>query len=233
MLKIKGFQGISLIDYPERISSVVFTKGCNMRCPFCQNPELVEGMKEEGEMMREDEVIKTIIERKGFIDGVVITGGEPTIQEGLIDFCKKLKNISLLVKIDTNGYLPDVLNCLIQSNSVDYIAMDIKSSFKNYNNACGITVHIDKIKESLEILKNANIDYEIRTTCVPGIVDCEKIKEIAREIYWAKRYIFQQYRNCKTLNPNFKKIAPCSNDILLGFKKGAEGFISNVFVRGI
>ncbi|MEW6103509.1 MAG: anaerobic ribonucleoside-triphosphate reductase activating protein [bacterium] len=229
-MKIKGFQGVSLIDYPEKVSSVIFTGGCNMRCPFCQNKELVENSIPS---LNEEDILKAIFERKGFIDGVVITGGEPTIQHDLADFCRRLKNEGFFVKLDTNGYLPDVLRGLIENKAIDYISLDIKSTFSDYNNTCGITVDVDKIKESLEILRNMEIDYEIRTTGVPGIIDLEKIKEIAREISWAKKYVIQQYRNEKTLNPDFEKIAPYPKDVLLGFKREAEAFISNVSVRGI
>jgi len=227
-MEIKGFQGVSLIDYDGVISSVVFTGGCNMRCPFCQNPELVNNI---GETLDEERVLNLMSERKGFIDGVVITGGEPTIQNGLLEFCKSLKRGGFLVKLDTNGLLPNVLKDLIEN--IDYISLDIKSSFANYNNACGINVDINKIKESLDILRDSKIEYEIRTTCVPGIVDIEKIREIVKGISWAKRYVLQQYRQEKTLDPSFSKIMPYSKDILLGFKKEASGFISNVFVRGI
>lgn len=226
-MEIKGFQGVSLIDYPERISSVVFTGGCNMRCPFCQNPELVQNISP---LIEEDKILKAIFERKGFIDGVVITGGEPTIQNDLTNFCRILKNEGFFVKIDTNGYLPDVLKNLLQD--IDYISLDIKSSFRNYNNACGIEVDIDRIKESLDILKNSDIDYEIRTTCVPTIVDGEEIKEIVSYIPWAKRFVLQQYRNLKTLDPNLEKIAPYPNERLFGFKREAERFIPSVFIRG-
>ncbi|MEW6481442.1 MAG: anaerobic ribonucleoside-triphosphate reductase activating protein [bacterium] len=230
MMKIAGFQGVSLIDYPDKVSSVIFTSGCNMRCPFCQNKDLV--LSNNG-FLNEDDILKAIIERKGFIDGVVITGGEPTIQDGLLDFCKRLKSNSLLVKLDTNGYLPDVLRGLIENKAIDYIALDIKSTFSSYNNACGIDVDISKIKESLEILKNSNIDYEIRTTGVPSLIDEEVIREIASYIPWTKRYVLQQYRNKKTLNRDFEKILPYSGEVLLSFKSIAEKSIKEVLIRGI
>lgn len=228
MIKIKGFQGLSLIDYPERICCVVFTSGCNMRCPFCQNPELVSG---DSKLQDEDKILEKIIERKGFIDGVVITGGEPTIQKGLVDFCKRIKDGGFFVKIDTNGLLPDVLKGLI--DVVDYISLDIKASFRNYAIACGKEIGVDNIKESLMILKNTKIDYEIRTTCVPGIITEGEIKEIASAIFWTKRFVLQQFRNTKTLDPSFEKIEPYPAEILFGFKNEAENFIPCVKIRGI
>lgn len=227
-MEIRGFQGVSLIDYPGKICSVVFTGGCNMRCPFCQNPELVQNLSP---LMEEDKILKAIFERKGFIEGVTITGGEPTIQDSLLDFCKILKNEGFFVKVDTNGYLPDVLKSLLQS--IDYISLDIKSSFRNYNNACGIEVDTNRIKESLEILRNLDISYEIRATCVPCIVDDEEIKEIASYIPWAKRFILQQYRNLKVLNADFEKIPPYPSEKLFEFKSYLEGFIPNVLIKGI
>ncbi|HAW49749.1 TPA: anaerobic ribonucleoside-triphosphate reductase activating protein [bacterium] len=226
-MKIGGWQGISLIDYPEKISSIVFFSGCNMKCGFCQNPSLVKSIEET----KEDVVINAIIERKDFIDGIVLTGGEPTIQDRLIDFCKYFKDHGFSIKLDTNGYLPDMIERLI--SIVDYIAMDIKAVFSDYDKVCGINVDIEKIKASMEIIKNSTIDYEFRTTCVPIIITEEKIVEIAGYIPWTKRYVLQQYRNENTLDPNFLNIRPYPPEKIHRFASLANDFIHNVGVVGV
>ncbi len=195
---IKGFNGTSLIDYPDIISSVVFIGGCNFRCPICHNPELVlpellSGLRN----LDEKEVLMEIKKRKGFIDGVVITGGEPLLYENTIELIRKIKDIGLKVKIDTNGSFPENLKKILPF--VDYIAMDIKSSIKKYNAACGVKVNIDKILESIEIVKGFK-EHEFRTTVHPKYVLKEDIIEILNLIKGAKRYKLQNTRGLKNIS---------------------------------
>jgi len=191
-LKVGDVLDLSTVDYPGKISSVVFFYGCNFRCPFCYNVKLVEGNeykeKEVGELIE-------IIKGKKFVDAVTLTGGEPTIQPEVKELCEGLKKLKFLVKLDTNGYEPDVVKKLIKSGFLDFVSMDIKASPEKYNELSGITCNLDKIKETLEILKSSDIDYELRTTIVPGLNDSkEEIKKICDFIKPAKVYVLQQFR---------------------------------------
>jgi pyruvate formate lyase activating enzyme len=183
--------------------------------------------------MEEREVIEILSERRGFIDGVVITGGEPTIQKDLSDFAKRIKELGLLVKIDTNGLLPDVLTELTSAGAVDYIALDIKASLTNYDRACGRKIETKKIKESIDLLLSSDIDYEFRTTCVPSLVNGEEISAICELIRGAKRYSLQQFQNKRTLNPEFGKVEPYSYEEIKRLAEIAEGYVQSVDLRGL
>ncbi len=199
---IKGFQGVSLIDYPEHIASIVFIGGCNFRCPFCHNIELVlpEELKKLP-TLSEEYILKELIRRKNFINGVEFTGGEPTLYKGLTKFLKRIKEeVKIDIKLDTNGTNPSIIEELLEESLVDYIAMDIKSSPDNYNRAAGVKVDIDAIKKSVELIKSSQIDYEFRTTLVPDFVKEEDIGKICKFLGNVKRYVLQRYRPEKTLN---------------------------------
>jgi pyruvate formate lyase activating enzyme len=204
---IKSFLGTSAIEYPGKISSVVFIGGCNLRCPFCYNtdlvlPEIVEKLSD----IPENEVIKKLKERKGFIDGVSFTGGEPLLAAGLIAFIKRVREeVGIEVKIDTNGTLPERLKAVLPF--VDYISMDIKSSPEKYPIATGNNTEFEKVEESIEIIKNTE-NYEFRTTMVPGIVEKIDLKKISEKIGYVKKYVIQGFKNRKTLSPKFSGISP-------------------------
>lgn len=204
---IKSFLGSSIIEYPGKISSVVFIGGCNLRCPFCYNPDLVlPELVEKLSDISEDEVIKKLKERKGFIDGVSFTGGEPLLAPGLMSFLKRVKDeIGIKVKIDTNGTLPDRLKTALPF--IDYISMDIKSSPEKYPVATGNNTEFKKVEESIEIIKGIE-NYEFRTTMVPGIVDKDDIKKICEKIGPVRKYVLQGFKNRKTLSPEFSGKSP-------------------------
>ena len=223
-------QGISLIDYPNKLSCLLFLSGCNLACPFCQNPSLAKGEEKEIDSAA---TIEEIEKRRRFIDGVVITGGEPTIHSDLSLLCKKIKEMGLAVKLDTNGYLLEPLKGLIAEGVVDYIALDIKASLSNYKKACGKEIEAERIKETIEFLKSSKIEYEIRTTCVPTIIDEEEIERIGIEIQGAKKWFLQQFQNKKTLDPNFTKIVPYPAEYLFGLKEIAKRYIEKVEIRGM
>jgi pyruvate formate lyase activating enzyme len=229
-MKIKKMQGISLIDYPNKLSCLLFLSGCNLACPFCQNPDLIKG--EEGELDFTT-VIEEIEKRRRFIDGVVITGGEPTIHSDLPLLCKKIKEMGLAVKVDTNGYLLEPLKGLITEGIVDYIALDIKASLANLKKACGKEIETERIGKTAEFLKSWGIEYELRTTCVPTIIDEEEINKIGSEIYGAKRWFLQQFRSKKTLDPDFMKIVPYPIEYLFGLKEIAKKYVEEVEIRGL
>lgn len=224
-MRINGFTGLSLIDYPGKISSIIFTSPCNFRCPFCQNSNLIE---KNDDVIQDFFVLNEISKRKNFIDGVVVTGGEPTLQEDLENFLFKIKDMGLKVKLDTNGYLPDIIENLLNSKLIDHISMDIKTSPEKYNLACGINIDIKKILKSIEIIKNSNIDYDFRTTCVPDIVKENDIEIISKLIKDSPLYILQQFNNEKTLNEKFQKIFPYEESVLEKFSEIAGKYVKNV-----
>ena len=206
-MAIKGFTGTSVIEFPERISSVVFIGGCNLRCPFCHNPELVlPELLSQSQDLSEDYIVNELKRRDGFIDGVSFTGGEPLMYQNLPHLLKRIKNeLNLKIKIDTNGTNPATLKKVLPF--VDYMAMDIKSSPAKYPIATGVKINFGKIIESIEIIKKIK-DCEFRTTVVPEIVDIYDIQEICNIIKGAKRYVLQKYRNNKTLSSKFGNVQP-------------------------
>ncbi len=254
MIKIGGLQKLTLIDYPGHLAATIFLTGCNFRCPWCYSAELVlpEKIKKQlhpvrknfsnGAGISEKELLKFLKERKKLIDGVVLCGGEPVISKGLTPFIKKIKKMGFFVKLDTNGSNPEILKKLIDKKLVDYIAMDIKAPFgaksqiskfksQSYEKATGVKINLEKIKKSVEIIKNSGIDYEFRTTVVPGIHIKEDILQIAREISPAKRYYLQNFRPEKTIDPKFEKIKPYPQEYLLEIQKTISPFFEICQVR--
>ncbi|MCX8158384.1 MAG: anaerobic ribonucleoside-triphosphate reductase activating protein [Candidatus Diapherotrites archaeon] len=231
---IKGIQKITLIDYPNKIASEFFVGGCNFRCPFCQNKDLVL-YPEKLKTIREDEAIEFLKKRLKFIEGVVISGGEPTIYEDLPIFFEKIKKETQLpIKLDTNGSNSKVIKKLIEEKLVDYIAMDIKSSKEKYSLATNVDVDIKEIDKSIKILKKNDVDYEFRTTVVPEIVTENDIEEIGKWIAGAKKFAIQQFipnENC--IDPNYKNKTPYAKEKLIEFQKIMKKYISNCEIRNI
>lgn len=191
-MKISGFQKMTMLDFPGKIATTVFTYGCNMRCPFCHNASLVTE-KCENEIP-ESEIFAYLEKRKGILDGVCITGGEPLLQSDIKDFVIKVKRLGYAVKLDTNGTNPVLLKELINEKLVDYVAMDIKNSFLKYNESSGLKcADIVSIKESIDLLLENNVDYEFRTTVVKELHTIDDIIEIAKTIKGAKRYYIQVF----------------------------------------
>jgi pyruvate formate lyase activating enzyme len=189
---IGGLQKISLIDYPGKIAAVIFTQGCNFRCPFCHNASLVDP-KQFGIAIPEEEILAHLLARKKQIDGVVISGGEPTLQTDLKRFLCEVREMGFCVKLDTNGSKPNVLIDLVDSKLVDFIAMDIKHDFCKYEHACGMRVALADIIRSLDFTKNCGVDYEFRTTVVPGIHAENDVVNIAKCIDGAKKFVVQEF----------------------------------------
>jgi pyruvate formate lyase activating enzyme len=206
-MRIGGFQKLTLIDYPGKIATTVFTVGCSFRCPFCHNAELVIKSQFPPKNNMEEEFFAHLEKRKGKIMGVCITGGEPTIQPDLISFIEKVKEKGYLVKLDSNGSHPEVLQKMIKRGLVDFIAMDIKNSPKKYNETIGLSVDVKKIKKSVKIIMGSGVPYEFRTTVVPGIHSEQDFSEIAAWIKGAKSYYLQEYRDGKILDQKLKKLS--------------------------
>jgi pyruvate formate lyase activating enzyme len=205
-MNIGGYQKLTLIDYPGKLATTVFTVGCSFRCPFCHNPELVLGGRQSGSDVLEKEFLNFLKKRQDKLEGVCITGGEPTIQPDLVDFIRKIKKLGFLVKLDTNGTRPDVLKKLLDLKLLDFIAMDIKNQLKNYDKTTGgALVDKDRIKLSVDLIRNSKLPYEFRTTVVPGIHTEKDFIAIAEWIGGAENYYLQEYRELKILDPALKK----------------------------
>jgi pyruvate formate lyase activating enzyme len=197
-----GFQKTTLVDFPGRVASIVFTGGCNMRCHYCYNPDLV---LRTAKPIEEEYILSTLMERKKLIDAVVVTGGEPTIWPDLPDFLAKLKRLGFSVKLDTNGTNPQMLSAMISKGLVDYVAMDIKAPWSKYQEVVGTSVDVEKIKASVGIIKESAPDYEFRTTSAPTLTSVD-LAEIAAQISPAKRWFIQQFSSgSKVLDPKILK----------------------------
>ncbi len=198
-MEIHGFNKTTLLDYPEHIAATVFTGGCNFRCPFCHNGALV--LDSVGQpVIPEEEVLSYLKKRQGILQGVCVTGGEPTLQKDLKEFLQKIKELGYPIKLDTNGYMPGVLWNLLQGHLIDYVAMDIKASRENYARAVGLkNMDLSRIEESIGILNGSGIPYEFRTTVVKGIHTVGEFEEIGRWIEGCPTYYLQSYQendNC-------------------------------------
>ncbi len=205
-MRIGGFQKLTLIDYPGKIATTVFTIGCSFKCPFCHNPELViksEFLPWEGV---EEEFFQHLEKRKGKLDGVCITGGEPTIQPDIIEFIKKIKDMGYLVKLDTNGTQPDVLKKLYDLKLLDFVATDIKNAPDRYDDTVGLKANIENVKKSVAMIMKSGLPYEFRTTVVPGIHTEKDFDAVADWIDGADAYYLQEYRSGKTIDKNMDKI---------------------------
>lgn len=229
-MQIHGFNKTTLLDYPGQVACTVFTGSCNFRCPFCQNSDLVIDPSSQP-VISEEEVFNHLEKRKGIIKGICVTGGEPTLQKDLLEFLKKVKEKGLLVKLDTNGYRPDVLKRAVEEGMVDYVAMDVKSSLPEYSKAAGIDVEVSLIKESIDFIKQSSIDYEFRTTVTRELHSKETFAEIATLLDGAKRYYLQGYKESeRVLVPG---MSAYSYEELEAFLPLFEGGIETVGIRGL
>ncbi len=199
-MRIGGLQKCSLIDYPGKISAIIFTIGCNFRCPYCHNPELVD---ETATAVTEEEIFSFLERRRNLLDAVTITGGEPTVHEDLIPFIERIRALGFLVKLDSNGTNPHVLKEALVRGLVDYIAMDIKSPLARYSETVARPVDVEKIRESIWLIMESGVNYEFRTTVVKSLLSPEDIRAIGEEIRGAKQYFLQKFVPTKTLNPAF------------------------------
>ena len=202
---ISWIEKLSLLDYPWKIACIVFTPWCNLRCKYCHNSQFVlpEKLKNIKDMIPENIFFNFLKTKIGKIEWVSICWWEPTLQKDLIDFCKKVKELWFLLKLDTNWQNPIKIKSLIDNNLVDYIAMDIKTTPKKWENLCWVKENFNNYIESINFIINSNIDYEFRTTIVKWYHKVEDIKEICSFIKWAKAYNLQNYRSWNTLIPNF------------------------------
>ncbi len=232
-MTIAGLQKTTLIDYPGKIACTIFTHGCNFRCPFCHNPELVTKRLLKKNILFEKDFFAFLEKRKKMLDAVVITGGEPCLQEDLVSFCKKIKKEKFLVKVDTNGSVPEALEALLKEKAVDYIAMDIKSSLDRYKDLSGGFDSFKKILRSTEILKSSKIDYEFRTTVVKGLHTKKDIEKIGRMLEGAKSFSLQNFKSGKTISKSLKKTNEFSRGELENFEKILKKYIENIEIKNL
>ncbi len=246
-MKIGGFQKFTLVDYPEKLACTVFFSGCSFRCPWCHNKELVlpEEIRNHPQIPLE-EVFEFLKKREGRLEGVVLTGGEPTINPDLPSFCRRVKEMEYNVKLDTNGCNPEMIKKLTSENLIDYVAMDIKSPREKYFQAIGGKIFfeevdggrgdfwknnlLDNIEKSIDFLKEERVEYEFRTTVVPGLLSERDVKKIAKWISPAQRYYLQEFRPAEEV-PNHVKKALYEEDFLRKLAKEIEPFFGECGLR--
>jgi pyruvate formate lyase activating enzyme len=230
-MKIGGFQKTSLLDYPDKISAIIWTIGCNLYCPYCYNKKLVCNNVEN---INQDDVLSYLKKRKGKLEALTISGGEPLLQNDIFSFTEKVKRIGYLIKIDTNGTFPIKLKNLIDKNLIDYVSIDIKAPKSKYNNLCGLNVNISKIENSINIIKNGFIDYEFKTTIVPGLLKKDDIIEIAKWLKGSTQYYLQQFKNdSPMISSELDNVRPYSKKYLNEILKEIKPFFKNSSIRGV
>lgn len=227
---ILGLQKLTLLDYPGRTACTVFTGGCNFRCPFCHNaPLVIPGRGQEP--YTEEEVLSYLKKRAGLLDGVCVTGGEPTLQEDLEAFLRQVRALGYPVKLDTNGSRPEALRALLRQGLADYVAMDVKSSPEEYARACGVPVDLEKVNESIDLLLSGCVDYEFRTTVVAGLHTPQIIEQTARRIAGAKRYFLQAFVDSGDLiTPGWHAL---SREEMERCAQAARKYVPTVGLRGV
>jgi len=205
---IGGFQKVTLIDYPGKIAATVFTVGCNFLCPYCHNSELVDSKKiKDQPRIEAAEIFKFLATRQGLLEGVCITGGEPTLQNDLPIFIRQIKDLGFLVKLDTNGSNPQMLANLLEEKLIDFVAMDIKAPLEKYKKVVGEEINLEDIQRSVNLTRQAP-EYEFRTTVLPALHTRKDILSIGRWLQGSKRYYLQQFKPNKTLDSAFEKEKP-------------------------
>jgi pyruvate formate lyase activating enzyme len=231
-MRFKGWVKSSLLDYPGQIATSLFCGGCNFRCPNCQNADLVLRPDELVDV-QEGEIGAFLERRRGLVDAVVLSGGEPTLQPDLLSFAARLRAMGFLVKLDTNGYRPDVLQAAIAAQAVDYVAMDVKAPPARYALAAGVEVDVRRIQRSVDLLRAGKVAYEFRTTVVPGLLEEEDILQIAQWIAGAQQYYLQQFSPHGTLDPDLSRRAPYPPARIQKMADLSRRWVMRVGVRGV
>ena len=227
-MHIAGLQKSSLIDYPEKIACIIFTQGCNFRCGYCHSPELFEQREPLISTEAFFEFLKT---RQNKLDGVVITGGEPTLQKDLEDFISEIKNLGFLIKLDSNGTNPNIIENFIKENLIDYVAMDIKAPLYKYEQITNTKVETENIKKSINLILNSNIDYEFRTTVIKSQLSYNDFDEIGKLINGAKNYYLQKFIPSKILDENLMSEMTYSDKEFEEIKQILSKYIQKIEIR--
>ncbi|MCM2283731.1 MAG: anaerobic ribonucleoside-triphosphate reductase activating protein [Desulfobacula sp.] len=234
-MNIGGFQKNSLLDFPKTLACIIFTQGCNFSCPYCHNPDLVAGSKDRaGRLLDEADIFAFLEKRKGFLEGVVITGGEPTLQADLLPFCRKIKDLGYRLKLDSNGSRPKVLERLFEDALVDCISMDIKTRLMDYSLVAPGKFDASAIGDSIRLIMEKAPDYEFRTTCVRPLISRKILNDMGQMVRGAKSYILQKCsRNVRVLDPEFltRDEHFFSEEEMLEFKNIIEKYGVSAVVR--
>lgn len=235
-MRIGGYQKTSLIDYPGKVAAVIFTQGCNFRCPFCHNRDLVL-VDSQTPLFDTDAVLDDLKERRKLLDGVVITGGEPTIQPNLEEFIEKIKSLGLSTKLDTNGSTSTILGSMVNRKLVDYVALDLKAPLdERYKRVSKYrSIKVSKVEESISFLVRSGIEYELRTTVVPGLHSEKDILDLGRqlsEIAPKAKWVLQNFQPKNCLDPAFLDIEPYDQVTLEKFLAAVREFVPNAQLRG-
>ncbi len=232
-MNIRGLYKTSLVDFPGKISSVVFTGGCNLRCGYCHNPHMV--LDSSGlEKIEEEYFFQFLSGRKNLIDGVTVTGGEPSLHPDLPEFLERIKEMGFIVKLDTNGFSPAVIENVISLGLADYIALDVKSSPGKYAFVTGTDLPFDTVLKTINILKESGIDFELRTTCIPEMVTIGDIAKIGEAIGSVKKYFLQQFVNTgNLLDPALQELSPYPSVYLEAMKGECLKFAETCLIRGV
>lgn len=229
-MQIHGFNKTTLLDYPKHLAATIFLGGCNFRCPFCHNASLVTKIKTQP-TIPVDEVLSTLSKRKGILEGICITGGEPTLYQDLPDFIKDIKSLGFKVKLDTNGSNPTMIKSLINSGLIDYVAMDIKNSKEHYSKSIGYLYNINPIDESISFLLTNPVEYEFRTTIVREHHTTEDMHSIGKWIRGASAYYLQSYKDSgDVITPG---LSSHSKDTLMEYVNILTPYVEHVSLRGV
>lgn len=229
-MKLAGLQKLTLLDFPGHVACTVFTAGCNLRCPFCHNSELV--LPERKPMLMDEEWFFSFLKkRQGILEGVCVTGGEPLIQKDIAPFLARIKDLGYAVKLDTNGCFPQILRALVEQGLVDFVAMDIKNSLARYAQTAGIpALDLTAVQESVAYLMSGAVDYEFRTTVAAQLHDEESFEDIARWIAGAKRYALQEFKDSGDILAD--GLTPCTTEQMQVFLSILKPHIPGAFLRG-
>ncbi len=230
---IRAIIETSLVDWDGKLTTVLFFDKCNFLCPFCQNWELILH-SERFPIIEWDTIEKKLKQKKGWIDAVVLTGGEPLVfKKDVFELTRRIKGLDLLIKLDTNGSFPEILKTLLKEKLIDYVAMDIKAPLdERYFKAAGKMIELNKLKSSIEILMQGSVEYEFRTTCVPGLINKEIIKEMGESIRGAKRWVLQQYVPDNAYKEEYRKLKVFTKKEAEQFLEDARTYVSNTELRG-
>ncbi|MFH1361314.1 MAG: anaerobic ribonucleoside-triphosphate reductase activating protein [bacterium] len=234
-LQIKGFIETSFLDWDGKVVSTLYVAGCSFRCPFCHNSGLLF-TPEKYELVPWEKIAAFLLERRDFIDGICLTGGEPCLHQenGLFEFLRQIKKLGFQIKLDSNGYQPECLEKIIAEKLVDYVAMDLKGPLdKRYDQLSGVKTDLSKIRSSLAIIQRSGLDYEFRTTVVPTLLYNGEIEAMAEEIKGAKKFVLQQFVPDHCLSGSLREIKPYSREKFVELAELAKKFVPNTCLRGV